>query len=134
MRRTLAREFSERLSLPCPSLRRASTAGATTSARSSLTDPPTAIEAFSPSHVKVLHFLWTGRGSVPPVPPITNYGQAIQTALPELKVQIDLLQHILNDLTNRGFSNLSGPQAAHPQNPVITNFGIEFLHFVSEPR
>jgi hypothetical protein len=90
-----------------------------------------AIEAFTPSHVKVLNFLWKGSGQL--VPPVTNYGQAIQSALPELKLQTDFLQHILNDLRSRGFSNLSGPSAAHPQNPAITNFGIEFLHFISAP-
>ncbi|MGH7744135.1 MAG: hypothetical protein ACREQ5_04855 [Candidatus Dormibacteria bacterium] len=93
----------------------------------------TAIEAFTMSHVKVLQFLWTGRGSVALVPPTTNYGQAIQTALPELRVENDFLQHIMNDLRNRGFSNLSGPNAAHPQHPAITNFGIAFLRFVSTP-
>lgn len=92
----------------------------------------TAIEAFTPSHVKVLNFLWKGSRSLQA--PITNYGQAIESALPELRGQSNFLQYIMNDLRNRGFSNLSGPSAAHPQNPAITNLGIQFLTFIAAPQ
>ena len=92
----------------------------------------TAIEAFTPSHVKVLNFLWKGSDALQP--PITNYGQAIESVLPELRGQSNFLQYIMSDLRNRGFSNLSGPSAAHPQHPAITNLGIQFLTFVAAPK
>ncbi|HEV2385873.1 MAG TPA: hypothetical protein VGS20_01330 [Candidatus Acidoferrales bacterium] len=91
-----------------------------------------AVGDFTASHVKVLQFLWKGNTALRP--PITNYGQAIEQAHPELRGQGDFVQHIMNDLRNRGFSHLSGPSAAHPQHPAITNLGIEFLTFLSAPE
>ena len=91
-----------------------------------------AVGDFTASHVKVLQFLWKGNTALRP--PITNYGQAIEQAHPELRGQGDLVQHIMNHLRNRGFSPLSGPSAAHPQHQAITNLGIEFLTFLSAPE
>jgi hypothetical protein len=65
-----------------------------------------------------------------------NYGAAIEIMVPELKGQGPLIQFILTDLRNRGFSNLSGTDAPFPQggSATITNMGISFLRFVLSPE
>jgi len=99
-----------------------------------------AIESLSCSHVKVLKVIWNGTADlhrqgfwVPGAPStVRDYGTAFEILVPELKGQVAFVQCILNDLRNRGFSNLSGPDAVFPQGSVITNLGIQFLHFVLE--
>jgi hypothetical protein len=102
-----------------------------------------AIEAFTCSHVKVLDFLWrqgnilagaSSRTSPDFREPLSNYGHAINIALPELMKQAYLVQHILSDLNLRGFSDVSSPRDSFPRNPAITNLGIQFLHFIKEPQ
>jgi hypothetical protein len=98
-----------------------------------------AIDQLSVSHVRVLDFVWKGfpRNNNPwkandfPTSP-RDYGAAIRIALPEFAGDDNLLQYILTDLRNRGFSNLSGPNAPYPQGmpATITNMGIGFLEFI----
>lgn len=100
-----------------------------------------AIDAFSPSHVKVLKFFWTGQsdlnraGLSNPLQPyaIGTFGKAIGELHPELKGQDEFLQLIMTDLLNRGLSKVARPDAAFPQQPAVTNMGIEFLRFILEP-
>ena len=98
-----------------------------------------AIDAFTCSHVKVLDFLWRqhtiiAESSRDSREPLSNYGHAIKIAIPDLAKEASLVQPIMNDLNLRGFSVVSGPRDAYPRNPAITNFGIEFLHFIKEPQ
>lgn len=97
-----------------------------------------AIETFTHSHVMVLNFLWKQSGMLRTTitsygQTIANFGQAIETALPDLQGKNDFVEHIMNDLRIRGFSSLSGRMSAYPQ-PAITNLGIQFLTFVAEPQ
>ena len=98
-----------------------------------------AIDAFTCSHVKVLNFLWKQHeiiagSSRSSREPLSNYGQAIKIAFSELAKEDHLVQHIMNDLSLRGFSDVSGPRAVFPRNPAITNLGIEFLHFIEKRK
>jgi hypothetical protein len=98
-----------------------------------------AIEAFSPAHVKALDVI---RGRKIPWDqnsvslPQRDYGSAIQVVVPELKGQDSLIQSVLTELRNRGFSNLSGPNSPFPQGApaTISNLGVEFLNFVLLPE
>jgi hypothetical protein len=56
--------------------------------------------------------------------------------VPELEGQDGLIRAILVELTNRGFSDLSGPDAPFPAGApfTISNLGIEFLNFVLLPE
>lgn len=58
----------------------------------------------------------------------------IQIAAPELKGQVSLIEAILAELRNRGFSNLSDVKLSFPQGGQITNLGIEFLNFILNPE
>lgn len=101
-----------------------------------------AIEAFTPSHVKVLEVLRSGdneliqkHGCKPyELGNIGTYGNAIRVLIPELQGRDGLVQCIMTDLRNRGFSNASGSDAAFPSGKMITNAGIEFLRFIMEPE
>ena len=99
-----------------------------------------AIDAFSPAHVEVLDLLWRNfRGKnlweVKSTPLNNrNYGAAIQIVVPELIGQVTVIEAVLSDLKNRGFSNLGGPQLSFPQGGQITNLGIEFLNFILDPE
>lgn len=101
-----------------------------------------AIEAFSPSHVKVLKALWSGTGELInkhhvkqyELGNLLNYGNVIRRLVPELEGHDGLVQCVLTELRNRGFSTLSGPEATFPSGTVITNVGIDFLRFVMEPE
>ena len=95
----------------------------------------TAIEAFSPAHVKVLNVFRGGK--IPwdqhsTILANRNYGAAIQVMVPELKGQDSLTLAVLNELRSRGFSNLSRLDEPFP-GMHITNIGIEFLNFVLSP-
>ncbi len=97
-----------------------------------------AIEAFSPAHVRTLDLLWRGAGTkivwdrlnVPIYQ--RTYFAAIQVVAPELRNAPEIIQAVLADLRNRGFSNL-GTDTTFPQGPMATNLGIEFLQFVRSP-
>lgn len=99
-----------------------------------------AIEAFTAAHIKALNVLWRGGGlriswdenSVPIMR--RTYGAAIEISVPELKGQMILIEAVLADLRNRGFSNLGGPDIGFPQGGLISNLGIEFLNFVLSPE
>lgn len=98
-----------------------------------------AIDTFTCSHVKVLDFLWRqhnilAESSRDSNEPISNYGQAINIGLPELRKEAGLLEPIMNDLKIRGFSDVSSPDYVFPRNPAITNLGIQFLHFIEKPE
>lgn len=99
-----------------------------------------AIEAFTPSHVRVLEVLWKGeneliqRGRKPyQLGNLGNYGNVIRILIPELQGHDDLVQCIMTDLRSRGFSTASGPDAAFPSGKLIANVGIEFLWFIRDP-
>jgi hypothetical protein len=101
-----------------------------------------AIDAFTLSHVKVLRVLWTGLSDLnrpchcDALHPhaISDYATAIGCVHPELKGQDDLLQCVMADLLNRGFSTVARPSDAFSQAPGVTNMGIGFLRFVLEQR
>lgn len=92
-----------------------------------------AIEEFSPSHVKLLKVLWTGRQDLSQrnlYSGVGTYKDAIEKLVPELQNQQSLVECILTDLRNRGFSRLNQVNVPYGNAAVITNLGIEFLHFV----
>jgi len=96
------------------------------------------IDGFSPYHLKVLKFIWTGvadlneAGKWNTLHPyrLTNYVTAIGELHPDLKAQESLLLYIMTDLKSKGFTTVSRPHDSFPQSPGITNMGIEFLQFV----
>lgn len=98
-----------------------------------------AIEAFSPAHVKTLNVIW--RGPALNIPwdksSITmarrNYCTAIEIMAPELNGQMNVIEAILTDLRNRGFSKLGGLELSFPQGGINTGLGVEFLKFVLNP-
>jgi|SRR5579863_612261 len=100
-----------------------------------------AIDAFTLSHVKVLKLLWTGlndlirAGLWDTLHPyaISDYATAIGHLHPDLKGQDGLMQYVMTDLMNRGFSSVSRPTDTFSPSPRVTNMGIEFLRFVLEP-
>jgi hypothetical protein len=100
-----------------------------------------AIDTFTPSHMKVLKFFWTGVAdlnragvwdALHPLP-ISNYAAVIGSLHSDLKGQEGLMQYLMTDIRNRGFSTILSPSDTFPQGPGITNLGIEFLRFVLEP-
>jgi len=100
-----------------------------------------AIETLSPTHMKVLKFLWTGLtdldkaglwNSLHPYA-LGNYSTAIGQLYPDLKGQDDLLSFVMTDLHSRGFSKVARPGGSFAGAPAVTNMGIEFLRFVLEP-
>ena len=101
-----------------------------------------AIDAFSLSHVMVLDFLWRGlqelnrAGKWSPINPygLSNYMTAISELHPELKGEESFLLYIMTELKNRGFSNVSRPDDSFPQQPGVTNMGIQFLQFILAPE
>jgi hypothetical protein len=63
-----------------------------------------------------------------------NYGTAIGIVVRELAGQPYVAAAIFADLRNRGLSNLGGPEMSFPVGGIITNLGVEFLHFVLSPE
>jgi hypothetical protein len=100
-----------------------------------------AIDAFTLSHMKVLKVLWTGlsdlnrAGHWDALHPyaISNYATAIGLLHSDLKGKDSLLQYVMADILNRGFSTVARPSDTFSQGPGVTNMGIEFLRFVLEP-
>ena len=95
-----------------------------------------AVDAFSPAHVRTLDLIWRnfrGKNLWSPSQGTRNYGAAIQIAVPEVKGEISLIEAILSDLRNRGFSNLANLSLPFPAGGQITNIGIEFLEFILDP-
>jgi hypothetical protein len=98
-----------------------------------------AIEAFSPAHVKALNVVWRGPALKIPwdakaIPiPRRNYGAAIGLVATELNGEVNVIDAILADLRNRGFSKLGGQELSFPQGGIITGLGVEFLKFVLSP-
>ena len=95
------------------------------------------IDEFTPSHVKILHFLWTASSRVAAtyngmLPRFQTYREVLDLLEPEFRGKTDLLQQILTDLNRRGLSTLQGVNLAFPQQ-VMTNQGIAFLQFVLAP-
>lgn len=95
------------------------------------------IDEFTPSHVKLLYFLWTcnsrlaaANGGILPQP--MDFNSVLQMLEPELQTQGELVQQILEDLRSRGFATLQKINYAFPQD-VVTNAGISFLQFVLLP-
>jgi hypothetical protein len=94
-----------------------------------------AIDAFAVAHVKALQVL-AGRAKVPwPTVTINNrtFQAAIEATIPKMKGQIPLIDAILNDLNGRGFTTVSRSHLPYAPGSSVTNLGVEFLNFVSEP-
>jgi hypothetical protein len=94
-----------------------------------------AVDDFTPSHVKVLKILWTGEQELirsNRFSGIGTYRHIIENIVPDLKNQQSLVQSILTDLRNRGFSTLNEADDSAGGGTRVTNLGIEFLHFVLE--
>ena len=94
------------------------------------------IDDFTPSHIKILHFLWTAVSRVA----ATNekllrqsltYEEILDQFEPEFRGKSDLVQQVLTDLNRRGLSTLQAAKLVFPQQ-VVTNEGIAFLQFVLE--
>ena len=102
-----------------------------------------AVEEFTTAHIRVLKVLWRGVQDLieqdiwDPVMKrfnITNYKQAIEALLPELKGEEDLIRFIMRDLVNRGLSRVADPEDAFPENPGVTSLGGQFLNFVLDAQ
>ena len=102
-----------------------------------------AIQSFSLSHIKVLEVLWRGTQELTAKGlwdatlnrySVGDFGTAIKLLHPQLAAQPGLLEYIMTDVKNWGFSRLSGPSDVFPQSPGITNVGIAFLQFVLAPE
>ena len=96
------------------------------------------IDEFTPSHVKILHFLWTVSSRVAAtnngmLPRFATYQEVLDQLEPEFSGKADLVQQVLTDLNRRGLSTLQGANLAFPQQ-VMTNQGIAFLQFVLAPE
>lgn len=101
-----------------------------------------AIEAYSPSHVKVLKALRNctqeliEKGQYRPSHPssVPCYRNVLALLIPELKAHENLVVSVLTDLRNRGFSKLAGLDVPFPSEGMVTALGNEFLKFVlAEP-
>lgn len=97
-----------------------------------------AIEAFAPAHVKTLNLIW--RSAAPGwdplgIPPAQRtYGTAIGVVSPELQGQPALVDAVLAELRNRGFTTLSNAKTQFPSGALVTNLTSEFLTFVLNPE
>jgi hypothetical protein len=94
------------------------------------------IDEFTPSHVKILHFLWEGVSQVAAANETLlrqgkTYREVLDQLEPEFRGKGDLVQQVLTDLNRRGLSTLQAANLVFPQQ-VITNQGIAFLQFVLE--
>lgn len=104
------------------------------------------IEELTPSHARVLGFLWkeigklpdpllaAGRppfGAVPPRPPARDVVGAIGVAFPGMRGQPDFIEQMLFDLRSRRLLRI-GENAPLPQGPLVTNHGVGFLNFVAD--
>jgi hypothetical protein len=92
------------------------------------------IDEFTPSHVKILHFLWSGVSRVAAtndklLHQSSTYQEVLEQFEPEFRGKADLVQQVLTDLNRRGLSTLQGANLVFPQQ-VMTNQGIAFLQFV----
>jgi hypothetical protein len=94
------------------------------------------IDEFTPSHVKILNFLWTASSRAATnngmLPRFKDYQEILDLLEPEFRGKADLVQQVLTDLNRRGLSTLQGANLAFPQQ-VMTNQGIAFLRFVLAP-
>lgn len=96
-----------------------------------------AIEAFAPAHVKTLNLIW--RSTSPNWDTLRiprdqrTYGTAIGIVSPELQGQPALIDAVLAELRNRGFTTLSVANTPFPQGGLLTNLTAEFLTFVLSP-
>jgi hypothetical protein len=96
-----------------------------------------AIEAFSPIHMKILGVISgeievTWAAMSPYDAQHRTFGAAIEQTIPKLVGQGPLVDAILNDLSNRGFTNVA--KKSLPYRPGdVTNLGAEFFRFISEP-
>lgn len=98
-----------------------------------------AIDSLSPAHVKALDLIWRGHTAAlnwdahnVPIPR-RNYIAAIGIVAPEVSGQNDLIEHIIHELLNRGFSSMGRPDYPYPQSGMATNLGIEFLGYILNP-
>jgi hypothetical protein len=100
-----------------------------------------AVNALSPSHIKILNFYWKGlellmaAGLWNQLNPyaLGNYATAIGALYPDMKGRDDFLSYLMTDLRNRGFATIARPGDAFPQSPGITGMGVAFLRFILEP-
>ncbi len=101
-----------------------------------------AVDVFTPSHVQILELMWNGfvrlkqQGydtSATGVPQFRTYRSLIETLLPKLKGEQELVQAVMGDLRNRGFTRQGSPDDVI-QHPSVTNFGGGFLQFVTRPE
>jgi hypothetical protein len=92
------------------------------------------LDEFTPSHVTLLNFLWTGSARVATanggeLPQFVTYQEVLERFEPEFRGKVELVQQVIIDLNRRGLSTLQGAKLAFPQQ-VITNHGIAFLRFL----
>ena len=97
-----------------------------------------AVEAFTPAHVKALNLIWRGaslgvRWDENRVPlGQRNYGAAIEIIAPEVKGQSSLIEAVLADLRNRGFSTLGRTRALLPARRSHHRLGSRILEICAE--
>jgi hypothetical protein len=96
------------------------------------------IDELTPSHVKILDFLWRGNSRVAAanggtLPQYKTFQQILDQFEPAFQKEHQLVQQVLSDLRSRGLATLQSMSASFPQQ-VIADPGIQFLRFVSTPE
>jgi hypothetical protein len=96
------------------------------------------VDDFTPTHVRVLEFLWLGNQRIAAanggeLPRHRTFSEVLEEFFPEFRGKIPLVDRILNDLRSRGLCTLQNITHTFPQQ-VMTNHGIEFLNFVLSPE
>jgi hypothetical protein len=93
------------------------------------------IDELTPSHVRILNFLWRGNSRVAAanggtLPQNKTFQQILDQFEPAFQREPQLVQQVLSDLRSRGLATLQSMSASFPQQ-VIADPGIQFLRFVS---
>jgi hypothetical protein len=96
------------------------------------------IDELTPSHVKILDFLWRGNSRVAAanggtLPQNKTFQQILDQFEPAFQREHQLVQQVLSDLRSRGLATLQSMSDSFPQQ-VIADPGIQFLRFVSTPE
>ncbi len=92
------------------------------------------IDELTPSHVKILNFLWRGNSRIAAanggtLPQHKTFQEIFDQLEPDFQREHQLVQQVLSDLRSRGLATLQSMSHSFPQQ-VIQDPGIQFLRFV----
>jgi hypothetical protein len=96
------------------------------------------IDALTPLHVRILHLIWAGPSQVPQFSMENTYAPLMRQQYPDLMRNPELLGHIIRNLSDFHLTQNMFVGRTFPDVPfapqLITNEGINFLHFVKAPE